>query len=283
VLWLIAPLSVGPVLGDALSGASSAVATTAAVLLWSGWTVVLVAVLVPRTISLTFVRLGAPAGLPVALWAAVAGSDVSSGGAAAMGVVWGGVATLVALSAGTGDAFVDGSSYGPERRFLLRTPGLLLLGPVELAWAAVVVGLAAGPLWLAADVWTAGAVALALGWPLAWGAGRAIHQLSRRWLVLVPGGVVLHDPLALAEAMLFPRSVVGRLGPADAELSDGALDLSLRAVGLLCEIRLREDVDLAVRQARSDPARVDTSRVLVAPARPGTLVGEAAARGIPTR
>jgi hypothetical protein len=284
VLWLVAPLSIGPVLADALSGASAAVGTTAAVLLWSVWTVVLVAVLVPRMESLTVVRLGAPAGLPLALWAAVAGSDGGLGGAAALGAVWSGVTALVALSAGTADAFIDGSSYGAERRFLLRTPGLLLLGPLELAWAAVVVGVAAGPLWLAANAWVVGVVALAMGWPLAWGAARAIHQLSRRWLVLVPGGVVLHDPLALGEAMLFPRSVVARVGPADAHPSEGgALDLTLRAVGLVSEIRLHEDVDLAVRQGRGDAVRVDTSRVLVAPARPGTLVREAEHRGIPTR
>ena len=37
----------------------------------------------------------------------------------------------------SGEAFVDGSSYGDERRMPLRPPVAVLAGPVPLAWAAL--------------------------------------------------------------------------------------------------------------------------------------------------
>ena len=40
---------------------------------------------------------------------------------------------------------------------------------------------------------------------------RRWHQLSRRWLVFVPAGLVVHDPVVLAETLMVPRrQIVGR-------------------------------------------------------------------------
>ena len=44
-----------------------------------------------------------------------------------------------------------------------------------------------------------GAAGLILAAGVVWLGARSIHQLSRRWLVLVPTGMVLHDPLVMPE------------------------------------------------------------------------------------
>ena len=99
--------------------------------------------------TLTIIRVAAPAAVTTAVWATAA---VLVGGrveGARSGSHRRSLAAAAALSPLTGDAFVNGSAYGPERRMALRpTVPALLLAP--LAWAVGVAGLAAGPLLLAA-------------------------------------------------------------------------------------------------------------------------------------
>src|SRR5439155_11041237 len=90
--------------------------------------------------------------------------------------------------------FANGPAYPNERRFPLRAPAALLVLLAPLAWAVAVAGLTTGPLLLAARQWAAGAVASIAGFALAGVMIRALHTLSRRWAVLVPAGLVLHDP-----------------------------------------------------------------------------------------
>ena len=124
------------------------------------------------------------------------------------------VAALAAFWPGTGEAFVAGSSYGDERRHAAAGPRAPCSpGRWPLAWAVAVAGVAAGPLLLAARQWVAGAAALAAGLPAAGVAVRSMHTLARRWLVFVPNGVVVHDPLALAEPVLLRRAEVRSFGP----------------------------------------------------------------------
>lgn len=252
---------------------------TAAGLGWVAWTGVLVAVLLPTTVSLTALRSVAPLGVMATGWAAL----VEPGLATALGLGWAAATVLVALSPRTGAVFVDGSSYGDERRFPLRVPAPLLLGPIAAAWAAVVAGPVAGPLLLAAGERLAGALVLAAGVPLSWFAARALHGLARRWVVLVPAGMVLHDPASLADPVLFPRPSVERLGPAPDPPHPDALDLTARALGLVLEVELREPFALAPRRASRAPEAelVHASRVLFTPTRPGALLAEAARRRLP--
>ena len=178
------------------------------------------------------------------------------------------------------DVFVDGSSYGPERRMALRTPATLFLGPVELAWAVVVAGVVAGPLLLAAHAWVAGGIAVVAGALLVRPALRSLHQLSRRWLVFVRVGFVLHDPLSLAEPALFQRGEIVTLGPAPADAEGVATDLTGRALGLALELRLRSKATLGLIERRGKSRLVDSDRLLFTPARPGALLTEARERGI---
>lgn len=274
--WAVLAVALGPALDATLADRSRAISLLLTVVLWGVWTVGLVAVLVPRTIGLTFLRITAPAGLVLAVWSAASEADTW---AAVLAVLAASVTTMVALSPTTGDAFVNGSAYGPERRFALRVPASLLFGPLQLTWFIVVAGALAGPLLLAAERWVAGAIATTVGLPLAALASRSLHQLSRRWLVFVPAGVVVHDPTAVASQLL-QRSTVRQIGPAPADTT--AHDLTGGALGLALLIDLAEPVTVEPRRRRGATVRpVETDQLLVTPTRPGAVLREATARRLP--
>ncbi|HKA84457.1 MAG TPA: hypothetical protein VKD21_11370 [Acidimicrobiales bacterium] len=275
VSWLVLPVLLGPAVGDALDDASRPVQLVASVGLWVGWAVVLVATLVLSTVSLTTLRVAAPAAVVVAVAAIV--SDGPST-AAVVGLAAALVAALAAFWPGTGEAFVAGSSYGGERRMPLRVPGPLLAGPLVLVWAVAAAGVAAGPLLLAARQWLVGLLALAIGLPAAAVAVRSLHTLARRWLVFVPNGVVVHDPLALAEPVLLRRADVRSIGPAPADTA--ALDLTRGALGLALELTVAPPVSLVLAAGGGTGVNEATTAValLVSPTRPGAVLAEARSR-----
>jgi hypothetical protein len=278
IAWAALPLTVAPVLGSALDERSTAVARTASVLAWLVWAGGLLAVAVPRTVTLTAVRILLPLVVPVSVWAAL---QVDGGVGAVVAVTWSALGVVAILWPPVSEAFADGSSYGDERRMLLRTPTPVLLGPLPLAWAAGVAGPVAGPLLLAARAWAAGAIVLVLGVPLAVAAIRVVHGLSRRWVVFVPAGLVLHDLQAMGEAVLFPRASIAALQVAPAE-DDGVEDLTLGTVGGALQLDLVEPLQISPRRGRIARDLVDVERVRFAPARPGEVLAEAARRRIRT-
>lgn len=276
IAWLLLPLVCGPALGDALADASRPVQLVASLGLWAGWAGTLLATFVPSTVSLTVLRITAPAAVVASAAATVVG-DVSGADVVALAASL--AVALVALSAPVASVFVDGSSYGDERRMPLRVPGPLLLGPVQVVWCVAIAGVVAGPLLLAARQWVAGALALAVGLPVAWLAVRSLHTLARRWLVFVPAGVVLHDPLAVVDSVLVRRTDLRSFGPAPADTD--ALDLTGGALGLALELRLSKAVPLTVtgRPGRRGSTRsVTTDALLFTPARPGAVLDEARRR-----
>jgi hypothetical protein len=270
------PVTVAPVLGAALDDRSLAVARTASVVAWLAWAAGLLAVAIPRTTSLTALRVLGPLVLPVALWASLQGDG---GVGAVVAVAWGALVLLAVLWPEVTEAYADGSSYGDERRMLLRTPTPLLLGAVPLTWLATVAGPVAGVLLLAARQWVVGAVVLAVGAVVSRAAARALHGLARRWVVFVPAGLVLHDLQAMGEAVLFPRSMIARLGPA-VGVDDGVVDLTLGTVGLALQLDLTEPLQVVPRRGRVAVDIVDVEHLRFAPARPGALLAEAARRRI---
>ena len=78
---------------------------------WLVWAAGLLAVLIPRTVSLTGLRLAAPTVLAVAVWAA--GRD-GRGALDVLAVSWSVLVVVTALAPTTGEVFVNGSSYGDE-------------------------------------------------------------------------------------------------------------------------------------------------------------------------
>lgn len=275
IAWATLPLTAGPALQAALDEHSTPVTVVGAVGLWAVWAVVLVATLVPHPLGLTALRLAAP-GAVVATVAA--GID---GHASVLAVVASLVVAVLALLPETAMVFVNGPAYPNERRFPLRAPGPLLLGPLELMWAVVVVGPAVALLLLAAKAWVIGAIVAMVSGAACWFLIRPIHALSRRWVVFVPAGLVVHDPLSLADPVLFRRPQIEALHPAPA--GSDSLDLTQRALGLALELLLKEKVPMVLIKPGDRAGESGSSaRLLFTPTRPGAVLGDAAARRIPT-
>lgn len=278
--WALLPVASGPALATALDGRSDPVQTVASVGLWAGWSVAVLATLVPHPVGLTALRIAAPGAVAANVWAAATGAPSPT--AAAGGTAHATLALLLVLSPAIATFFVNGPAYPNERRFPLKVPGALLAGPMPVA-ASLVIGLpVAALLLLAVGRVALGAAAAVVAVPAAIVLGRALHGLARRWLVFVPAGVVIHDPLALADPVLFPKEMIASFGPAPA--SSEATDLTLRALGLALELRMKAPaaiVPVARRRSALDQQHVDA--VLVTPARPGAVMREAEARGFPLR
>jgi hypothetical protein len=250
--WAVLPFVSGPAFADALDGRSTPVRTAASVLLWAAWGVTLCASLVLHPVSLTLLRLVAPTALAAAAWAALQ-DDVGAGGLLAVAAT--ALATLLVFLPETGVVYVNGPAYPNV------TAGAPVAAVLLLAAGRPVPGIAAA------------LVAAAAGWFL----GRALHGLSRRWVVFVPAGFVVHDPMTLVDPVLFPKLQIAAIEPAEA--GTDALDLTQGSPGLAVELRLRETAGLVLTKPgeRVGPT-VDADRILVTPTRPGRVLAEARER-----
>ena len=163
---------------------------------WLLWTSVGASLLVPSPTSLTIVRIVVPlsivvsvtAGQPLAVFCSV-------------------VALIVCASPVFVDGMVQGGAYGDEKRFALRTP-LPYVVPAVIAWLLYTASLIGGSLLLAARQYIVGAVLVAIGILLSRTIPQRLHRLARRWLVLVPVGIVVHDHLVLHETIMAPSAKI---------------------------------------------------------------------------
>ena len=275
-IWLLLPVLIGPAVADALHDMDATPRSTASATLWVLWAVGLTATLVPLPLTLTALRLGGPAVAALSAWSAEATSNAVHTSFALAAAV---LVVLATFAAPVADRFVDGASYGDERRFLLRAPGpvALVLGPA--ATVVAIAGTSVGPILLLDSRWVAGGIATALGATLAAIAFRSLHRLARRWIVLVPAGFVLHDHLALAEPTLLQRAGLEHLRAASS--NTGADDLTQHARGLAIEIRCRRPHDVLPAGSRDEVEVRAIDAFLCSPARPDVVLAEAARRRLP--
>lgn len=160
---------------------------------WLGWTSVAIALLVPTPVSLTVIRIIAPmnvvcsfvATAPIAIFASI-------------------LLCVIAMSSVFVDEMVQGSAYGDERRFALRTP-VPYMAPGVVAWAALCSALIGGTLLIAAKNFVVGVPVFLVGLLLARTVPQRLHRLARRWLVIVPAGIVVHDHMVLGETLMVLR------------------------------------------------------------------------------
>lgn len=157
---------------------------------WLLWTSVGASLLVPSPMSLTVVRVVVPLSVVISL---VASQPLA--------VFCSVVALIVCASPVFVDAMVQGGAYGDETRFALRTP-LPYVVPAVIAWLLYTASLIGGSFLLATQQYVSGAVLVAIGLFLSRSIPQRLHRLARRWLVLVPVGVVVHDHLVLHETIM---------------------------------------------------------------------------------
>ncbi|HWL41430.1 MAG TPA: hypothetical protein VNQ73_00705 [Ilumatobacter sp.] len=249
---------------DALDGAP-VVAQAAAGLLWLGGVAGLA---VPSVVTLALARVVVPVGLPaaVATWAAGGPAGTSAGALVAV------AAATVAVGAGEfGQAYAQASAYGHELRFPLRPPPAFLLA-AGLAWLLAAAGLVGGVVLLADGQWLIGVPVTAIGAAVAVFAWPRWYRLARRWLVVVPAGVVVHDHLVLSETVMFPRADVAAV--LLAPVGTDAADLTGPAPGHPLELRLHHSATaiLAGTPRRPGGTAIHLTACLVAPTRPGAAL-----------
>ncbi len=249
----------------ALGGRSRPAMVSATVACWAMWAVMLLAALVPSVAGLAALRALAPLHLVavIVMWAAGAGT-------------WRGLAaTLAAVAAVTaigaaesGRAMVQASAYGDERRFPLRIPAPLAL-PIVLSWLVWAAAVVLAVIGLGTRRWVLGTVLAAAGVALGGFLWRRWLGLARRWLVIVPAGLVIHDPVMLGETVMLPSATVRRMELA--RQGTGSLDLSGPASGHLLDIEAADLLTVLVRRGR-DAQAIHARSVLVAPSRPGAAL-----------
>ena len=201
---------------------------------WTLWFVATIALLVPSPLSATAMRtvtplavvVAATAAHPAALFAAI-------------------VTAIVVRSSDFTDTMVQGGAYGDERRFALRTP-LPYLAPAALGWLLLTSTLIGGSILVAAGQWIVGAPLCLIGAVTAPALVKRLHRLSRRWLVLVPAGIVIHDHLALAETVMSPRSKIASMRIVDTD--EDVADLTGGALGPRLAVELRESDKVILSQ-----------------------------------
>jgi hypothetical protein len=277
------PLTAGPAASAALNNWDDAPRAAGATLLWLAWAAGLLATLAPRPLTLTVLRVIAPAFLVLAIAAVLDGGPSTD---AAIAVVVG-TALCSVLASGHDIAIAAANSiaYGDEQRYPLRVPPALFLGPLPLARVLVAAGVAVPVLLLADGQIVLGLACVAIGAALVYLLGRALHGLSRRWAVLVPAGFVVVDPLTLADPVLFLRERVRSMAPLDTTAApDHLLDLRLGASAGSVAVQFDEDAELVrAGRGRRGGVTVQTDGICVAVVRRDEMLAAAGARRLPVR
>ena len=275
--WILVAVIGGSAVESAVDGRSSAVAWTAAIGGWGLWAAGALALAIASVWSLTVVRIVVPMSLITTISAGI-------GGAPAIDLVLLGGPTVVAAAAVTtaefGRQWVQASAYGDEERFPLRFPVGAGLAAI-ISWLVWAPALIAGPLLVAARSWFAGVPLCVLAIAGAVLLGPRWHRLSLRWFVLVPAGVVVHDPVVLADTFPLRTAQVASIGLAPADTQ--AADLTGPASGYAIEVATTESVTAVFAFTPADPngTAIHLRSFLIAPSRPGRALRSARARGLP--
>jgi hypothetical protein len=212
------------------------------VVAWILWALVAIATWLHHPISLTTARCLAPIVIVgVISTAATNPWDAINVAVSACGII----SLMLMFTADYGSAHVQAGAYGNERRFLLRIPAPVVL-PTLITWALFATVLVVLENAVKSENYVLGTPLLLALIAMSWKFAPQMHRLSKRWLVRVPAGWVVHDDLMLVENLLIRSH---NLTAMDFALADSeALDLSGMTRGVPIQISLREMTDVRLSQ-----------------------------------
>jgi hypothetical protein len=212
------------------------------IIAWILWAVVAIGTWIHHPISLTTIRCLAPI---VVLYSAVYALSESLSSLNIAITTCGIISLMLMFTADYGSAHVQAGAYGNERRFLLRIPAPVVL-PTLITWALFATVLVVLENAVQSENYALGLPLLLALIAMSWKFAPQMHRLSKRWLVRVPAGWVVHDDLLLAENLLVRSHnlVAINFALADSE----ALDLSGMTRGVPIQISLREMTDVRLSQ-----------------------------------
>ena len=212
------------------------------VVAWILWAVVAIGTWIHHPISLTTIRCLAPI---VVFYSVVYALSESLSSLNIAVVTCGIISLMLMFTADYGSAHVQAGAYGNERRFLLRIPAPVVL-PTLITWALFATVLEVLENAVQSENYVLSIPLLLALIAMSWKFAPQMHRLSKRWLVRVPAGWVVHDDLLLAENLLVRSHnlVAINFALADSE----ALDLSGMTRGVPIQISLREMTDVRLSQ-----------------------------------
>lgn len=280
VTWLalaVVPgaLSLPEYSGEALRASDDVGRASAVVLLWLAWAVVAFGMIVLHPLSLAAVRWLSPMIAIHVWWMALVADDAPEVWARLAAVGCALVVVVVMLRADFGARHVQAAAYGHERRHLLRPPVAVMLPSALVwlvAWALGAVALHVEPSIATAIAALASALLAAFGW-------RRVSVLAQRWLVFVPAGIAVHDPLMLRDTFMVRRHDVRAVSLAEqSPSSDESFDITGTTWGQPVQITLAHlhDVSLSSFGARMTRTldRVHVRVLRIAPTRADVALRE---------
>ncbi len=251
-----------PLLDQAIADYATLAGTATRIALWALWAVAFLCILVPSCTALTCLRLAAPSNLAVVLFTILATDSWSP--RSLVSVMLSLICVSTVFSAEVGNAFAQLSAYGDERRFLLRCPTDMVIVQC-LMWTLWVATAITAISFFNDENWIAGTVFAVLTAGLSYILPSRFHRFSRRWLVGVPAGVVIHDSFALAETAMFMKQSIAHIGIETNSENSEAADLSGGCRGPSITISLREFDKVILAATRKNPGgkalHVQTMRV----------------------
>lgn len=261
---------IGAEVSALLDGQSTSTQTTGTILAWLVWGAIVIASFVTHPITLTLLRIGTPVVSSfLIVVAATQGASSLQIISAAVGIA----ILLLSFSAELGGVYVQASAYGDEKRFALRPP-VVLVAPVVIATLVVDVSIISAPLLLAENNWLVAAIALFGSIISVKYLIPRIHKLSRRWLVFVPAGLVVHDEIVLSMNLLIKKQDLNQMQLARDNSS--AADLSALTWGVPLELSFNKPLDISLsaigaRHLKAVSA-IHAQSVLIAASRPGAVL-----------
>ena len=269
ILVAILPF-IGAGVDELVSERSTSVQNVATVLAWAVWATSVLSVFILHPATLTVLRMAVPVITATLLYISVTGAiDTSQIICAAISVA----ILLISFNADLGNAFIQASAYGDEKRFLLRPP-VALVAPVLLIAMMLLTATVAAPILIAAENLPLGIICSVVSAVGFWFFARRIHQLSRRWFVFVPAGFVVHDETLLGTNLMIRKHDLVEMQLAKRDTQ--AADLTALTWGVPLELSFKQPQDVSLTSLAAKHlnavSAIHASSILIAPSRPGAVL-----------
>lgn len=238
---------------------------------WASWALVLVALWVPHPIALTAARMLAPI-TAILMTVRLSGTEWSP--LPILAVLAALVTCVFIFTAEFGADQAQAGAFGNERRFLLRLPAPLAL-PLVIGWMLFALASIAAPLVVSSADWPIAIPVAVVALVVLWFTPQRLHQLSKRWLVRVPAGWVVHDAVLLADNILVRTHELQSMTMAASDTE--AFDLTGITRGAAIEIQLRDSATVRLTPFATRLTKtldvVHTKALLVSPTRARAPLG----------
>lgn len=261
---------IGAGVGELLDDRSASVQITGTTVAWVVWGAVVIASFISHPITLTVLRIGTPVVAAFIVFIAV---TQGSSGSQIIGAAVGVAILLLSFSAEIGGIYVQASAYGDEKRFALRPP-VVLIAPVLLSVLIADLSILGLPMLVAAKNWAVAIIALIGFFISVKYLLPRIHLLSRRWLVFVPAGIVVHDEIVLSINLMIRKQDLLQMQLA--RDNSAAADLSALTWGVPIELSFNKPLDVSLTAIGAKHLKavsaIHAQSVLIAASRPGSVL-----------